>query len=220
MAAAVPGCRYIIHLATGAADGWQSLQAVDIDATRTLLDAVRSVTDVRRVVLASTNHTAGGVERDLLQGHPTIRPYRVDDPPRPDSEYAVANVAMEVYARFAAEVYGTCVSCLRIGTVRRSDNPRAYVNAPEFRYLGDADRVAARLQATWLKHADLCRIVDEELAAKQAFRLRFAYSMIEGGYWPHDVLAWDTNDRRAGIHRCSPGAGCRAGQPHPARALS
>ena len=188
---AARGCSCVVHLATGASDGWAGLQAVDVGASRTILQWASRQQGVRRVVLASSNHAAGGIERDWLRQPESAASARVGDSPRPDSEYGAAKAAMECYARYAAECLGVNVSCLRIGTVRRNDDWREHAGAPEFAYLGTAERIAERLRSTWLTHADLVGIADEELRATGAFRLRFAFSLPSGGFWPKEVLSWD-----------------------------
>ena len=59
----VSEAHYVLHLATGAADGKAGLYAIEIDATnRILAAAIQHGT--RRVVLASSNHAAGWCERE------------------------------------------------------------------------------------------------------------------------------------------------------------
>jgi nucleoside-diphosphate-sugar epimerase len=189
----------VVHLVTGASRGWEGLLAVDVLGTKGLLDAAAQI-GVRRVILASTNHVVGGFELDFFRrgvapglgtGAPDLV-VRPTDPIRPDSEYGAAKAFGEAYGRFIAETTQTAVSCLRIGTVAPVDDPAAYARSPEFDHIpGGAEGVGRRLRATWLYHADLLRIVREELAATDHFRLRFAVSDNPGRFWSLETYRWN-----------------------------
>jgi hypothetical protein len=114
------------------------------------------------------------------------------DPVRPDSFYAAAKVFAEAYGRKAAELGVLNVSCLRLGTVRRLDDPRAAATEDEFSSVpgGIAGR-RRRLAATWLKHADLISVVQDELASRERFRLRFGVSDNPDRFWSLEVASWD-----------------------------
>jgi nucleoside-diphosphate-sugar epimerase len=189
----------VVHLATGVSRGWEGLLAVDMLGTRNVLDAAAQV-GIRRVILASTNHVVGGFELDYFRrglapgpgtdaGNIVVRP---TDPIRPDGEYGAAKAFGEAYGRFIAETTETAVTCLRIGTVAPVDDPAAYATSPEFAHIpGGAEGTGRRLRATWLYHADLLRIVREELAASDHFRLRFAVSDNPGRFWSLDTYRWN-----------------------------
>jgi nucleoside-diphosphate-sugar epimerase len=186
----------VVHLATGVARGWEGLLAVDVLGTKGLLDAAAQV-GVRRVILASTNHVVGGFELDyfrrgLAPGLGTVAAVvRPTDPIRPDSEYGAVKAFGEAYGRFIAETTETAVSCLRIGTVAPVDDPAAYATLPDFAHIpGGAEGIGRRLRATWLYHADLLRIVREELAANDRFRLRFGVSDNPGRFWSLETYRW------------------------------
>lgn len=188
----------VLHLATGASGGWEGLLAVDLLGTKGLLDVAAQI-GARRVILASTNHVVGGFELDYFRrgvapGLGTIETdlvIRPTDPIRPDSEYGAAKAFGEAYGRFIAEATETAVSCLRIGTVAPIDDPSAYATSPEFAHIpGGGEGVGRRLRATWLYHADLLRIVREELAASDRFRLRFAVSDNPGRFWSLETYCW------------------------------
>lgn len=185
----------VVHLATGQSGGWPQLMTVEVQATRLLLEALSHAKhDLRRVLLASSNHVVGGHEAAwLADGMPLPPPvYPVDAPARPDGDYAAAKCLVEGLGRFYAEFHGVPVSALRIGTFRCVDDIEAYADAPEFLYIGDARARRRRLSATWLRHDDLVRILDEELEARQLFRLRFAHSAAPGHeLWDASVLTWD-----------------------------
>jgi nucleoside-diphosphate-sugar epimerase len=182
-----------LHLAHGAYAGWEGLREVDIDGTRNILDGALAG-PCRRVVLASSNHVGGWSELDHLAGLPAPLPVEPGDPPRPDGLYGVAKATMEALGRAAAECNGLPVSVLRIGTCRVDDDFDRCVQEPGFAYIGDHDAVHRRLSRTWLAHADLVRIVREELAAPETFRLRYAISNPAGNLWSVTPLTWTAPD--------------------------
>jgi nucleoside-diphosphate-sugar epimerase len=189
----------IVHLATGAYRGWEGLLDVDILGTTALFDVAAEV-GTGRVILASTNHVVGGFELDYFRRGvapglgmaPAGIAVRPTDPIRPDSQYGAANAFGEAYGRFVAETTATAVSCLRIGTVAPVDDPNVYAASPQFAHIpGGAEGAGRRLRATWLYHADLLRIVREELAASDRFRLRFAVSDNPGRFWSLETYRWN-----------------------------
>jgi NAD+ dependent glucose-6-phosphate dehydrogenase len=189
----LPGSRAVIHLATGAPDGWTGLRDTDIVGTKLLFDTASS-SGVQRVIFASTNHVVGRFELDRLADVASTEPARplLTGPVRPDSAYGAAKAFGEAYARFAAETLPLSVSCLRIGTVRLHDDPERFVASPEFSYIpGGEEGARQRLRATWLRHPDLLAIMREELHAPDKFRLRFAVSDNPGRFWPLEVYRWN-----------------------------
>ena len=192
------GSDSVLHLATGAPGGWDGLLSVDIRATKDLFDLAARAGS-RRVVFASTNHVAGGLELDYFrrgissgEREPQDGVIGPTDPIRPDSDYGAAKAFGEAYGRFIAETTDTAVSCLRIGTVAPIDDPGAYGSSQEFAHIpGGARGVALRLRATWLSHPDLIRLVHEELSAGDRFRLRFGVSDNPGRFWSRETYVWN-----------------------------
>jgi uronate dehydrogenase len=188
---------FVVHLATGAREGWNGLLSVDVRATKDLFDLAARAGS-RRVVFASTNHVAGGFELDYFrrgvssgERGPHDGAIPPTDPIRPDSDYGAAKAFGEAYGRFIAETTDTAVSCLRIGTVAPVDDPDAYATSPEFAHIpGGARGVALRLRATWLSHQDLIRVLQEELSADDRFRLRFGVSDNPGRLWSLETYRW------------------------------
>lgn len=180
----------ILHLATGATAGWDGLLSAEINGTRNLLDGALGA-KCRRFIYASSNHVSGWAEIDFLTGKGDINPVHPADMPRPDGLYAAAKVFAESLLRCAAEWSGLGVSILRIGTVRCEDIPSLYYNAKDFEYIGDKTAVQNRLARTWLRHSDLLRLVQEEIAAKETFRLRFASSNQENQMWSTQTYQWN-----------------------------
>ena len=189
----------VIHLATGQRDGWDGLLAVDMLATKLLLDTAVAGR-ARRVVIASSNHVVGGFELDfcsrgtapglgITSPRDAVEP---TDPIRPDSEYGAAKAFAEAYGRYVAETTALKVSCLRIGTVAHPDDPSAHAESPGFRQIpGGREGVERRLRATWLYHDDLVRILREEIDADERFRLRFAVSDNPGRFWSLRTYRWN-----------------------------
>lgn len=177
---------YVLHLATGVAQGGAGLAAVDVAATsRILALAIRHGT--HRVILASSNHVAGWAERELIAGHGTgqVKPW---DPPRPDGAYGAAKAHMEALGRFASDSSGLPVSILRIGTMRANMTLQELIDSTELAYLGFGEFRRHRLTRTWLRGGDLVAIVREEFAASEPFRLRYTTSSPGQQEWDHTVF--------------------------------
>lgn len=181
----------LIYLATGAGD-WDALLEAEIIGLRHAT-LVAAAVGVRRMLFASSNHAVGGYEQELRElGY---RPAHVDGTVvsqiRPDSEYGAAKVFGEAFVRYAAEGHDLRASVLRIGTVRAVDDPDVLAREePDELLPGDVEMRRRRYHATWLYHADLCTIVEEELRAPERFRQRFAVSDNVGRFWPLDVQTW------------------------------
>ena len=94
-------------------------------------------------MLASSNHASGFTPRPA-QG--LLR--EQDAPPRPDTYYGVAKVAMEALGSLYADRYGMDVVCLRIGSA-----------FPE--------PTTVRMLDTWLSPADTVSLVDAALTTPE-----------------------------------------------------
>jgi uronate dehydrogenase len=177
IAAACIGVDAVVHLGgIPAEDSWERILAVNIDGTRTVLEAARAA-GVRRIVLASSNHAAGFVSR----AEAPVDGLPADVPPRPDTYYGLSKAAMEALGSLYHSRFGMDVICLRIGTcadVPPDDSPLSL--------------------ATWLSPDDVARLVDAALTAPApGFRIvwgisrntRRWWSLAEGkaiGYHPTD----------------------------------
>jgi uronate dehydrogenase len=112
----------VIHLgALKTEDTWENLIRVNIDGTRTVLEAARHA-GVPRVLLASSVHAVGfyrepgaspepaGVAAPMgAEGVPALVPVR------PDSYYGVSKAAVEALASLYADRYAMTVFALRLG---------------------------------------------------------------------------------------------------------
>lgn len=176
---------FVLHLATGAPGGKHGLYATEIDATNRIL-ASAVAQGIRRVVLASSNHVGGWHERQWLAGRSDghVKP---SDPPRPDGLYGAAKAYMEALGRFASDSSGLPVSVLRIGTMRNTMTLQELIDSDDMAYLGFGQLRQERLRRTWLTGDDLVAMLEEEFAAPEPYRLRYATSSPEQQQWDHTV---------------------------------
>lgn len=141
---AVRGADAIVHLA-----GVPSERAFDevvehnICGTYHVLEAARQQ-QVRRVVLASTNHVIGY--------HPVDEHLDDCSPTRPDTYYGVAKLAGEGLASLYADKFGLETVSVRIGTFRDRPSHRRHLS-------------------TWLSHRDAVHLFDRCLVGPVAGHL-------------------------------------------------
>lgn len=150
---ALAGHDAVVHLAGDPSPeaSWDSVLTVNIDGTRNVFEAAVA-NGLDRVVFASTNHVSqmyniGDPAAPETLG-PDARPVTVDDPPRPDSYYAVSKVAGEALGSYYADRHGLAVVNLRIGWLLTPAELRDLQAEPE-----DEARYA---RAMWLSPRD-CR---------------------------------------------------------------
>jgi len=141
MVDAAQGVDAVVHLAGVVGEStWPAISHANIEGTYATIEAARRA-GVRRVVLASSNHATGFTPRP---GSGLLR--EEDAPPRPDTYYGVAKVAMEALGSLYADRYGMDVVCLRIGSAF-------------------AEPTTTRMLATWLSPADSVSLVEAALRA-------------------------------------------------------
>jgi uronate dehydrogenase len=141
MADAMDGVDAVVHLAGVVGEStWPAISHANIEGTYATIEAARRA-GVQRVVLASSNHASGFTPRPA-SGLLT----EADAPPRPDTYYGVAKVAMEALGSLYADRYGMDVVCLRIGSA-----------FPE--------PTTVRMLATWLSPDDSVSLIDAALRA-------------------------------------------------------
>lgn len=135
------GASAVVHMAGIAGEStWPAISRANIEGTYATLEAARRA-GIGRVVLASSNHATGYTPRP---GAGLLR--EVDAPPRPDTYYGVAKVAMEALGSLYVDRYGMDVVCLRIGS--------AFAEPTSTRHL-----------STWLSPDDTVSLVDAALTA-------------------------------------------------------
>ncbi len=141
LAAALRGVSAVVHLAGLSTPGYDfsDYQAVNVDATRRLLEGALAA-NCARVVLASSHHVLG---RTPLRATTRLSE---DDPFRPDTFYGASKAAAETLGRLYHDRYGLDVVCLRIGSFR--ERPTEW-----------------RHRWSWLSPGDLTRVVEAALRA-------------------------------------------------------
>ncbi|SFS97729.1 Nucleoside-diphosphate-sugar epimerase [Saccharopolyspora flava] len=98
----------VLHLGGHSREtGWAETLSVNIDGTRTVLEAAR-LAGVPRVILASSNHVVGF--------RPAAEAPAADSSPRPDTYYGVSKAAMEALGSLYHSRFGMDVLCVRIGS--------------------------------------------------------------------------------------------------------
>lgn len=156
MRSAMRGVDGVLHLGgLSLEDTWESILDVNINGTRTVLEAAR-LEGVGQVVLASSNHAVGFRSRDegVLPG---------DLLPRPDTFYGVSKAALESLGSLYHDRFGTNVVCVRIGSC--FERPRN-----------------ARMLATWLSPGDATRLFDAALTAR-GFHILWGISNNTRRWW-------------------------------------
>jgi nucleoside-diphosphate-sugar epimerase len=173
---AFEGMDAVVHLAaaTSFMSPWEDILQSNLIGTYNVYEAARR-TGVETVVFASSNHTIGMYE---IEAAPAI--YALDDPRvydhtvevRPDSLYGVSKVYGEALGRYYMECHGLRVFCLRIGSVRDDDDPRAPSISksvpwhPMLVALPAEDRYR-RMRATWMSQRDCAELIACCLEADQ-----------------------------------------------------
>ena len=163
LVAACDGVDAIVHLGgIPVEDTWERIQAVNVDGTRSVLEAARAA-GVPRVVLASSNHAVGFVAR----AEASVDGLPADVAPRPDTYYGYSKAAMEALGSLYHSRFGIDVICLRIGTcaeVPPDDSPISL--------------------ATWLSPDDAARLVDAALTTPApGYRIVWGISRNTRRWW-------------------------------------
>lgn len=123
--AALQGADVLVHLAwagddkPGGADRWDDSPETNLRMTTNALEAARE-NELDRIVLASSIHVFGMYNRADPSKFESTAPKPTttvdpETPPRPDSHYGVAKVALEALATYYADRYGLEIVVVRIG---------------------------------------------------------------------------------------------------------
>lgn len=146
---AARGVDLLLHLAGFSGERpWRDIVDVNIESTRSALDAARDER-VPVTVLASSVHAAGFVPSDEAgDGMPRARP---------DTYYGLSKAVMESLADLYADRFGMRIVCARIMTF--ADRPHD-----------------ARSRSTWLSPADFVRLVEAALDAPVGNRVVWGVS--------------------------------------------
>ena len=117
----------VIHLAADPSPSadWERIRTHNIDAMYLVLEECRRAA-VKRLVFASTNHTMHGnsilTSPETLDASTAIR-MKLDDPPNPDSYYAVSKLFGENLGKLYSEQHSVEFVGLRIGWLTAGGGP-------------------------------------------------------------------------------------------------
>jgi NAD+ dependent glucose-6-phosphate dehydrogenase len=197
----------VVHLAASSSveSTWDEVLSNNLIGTYTVFEAARRE-GVDAVVFASSNHAIGVYE---VEGAPEL--YELEDERvfdhtvdiRPDSLYGVSKAYGEALGRYYVDMHGMRAFCLRIGSVRDSDDPRdprigdaspplLNLTTPEQRY--------KRMRGTWLSRRDCCDLIARCLDADNV-RWAVVYGISDNPrqFWDighaRDLLGYDPQDR-------------------------
>ncbi|MEV4619794.1 NAD(P)-dependent oxidoreductase [Asanoa sp. NPDC049573] len=136
---ACAGVDVVIHLAAIPSESvWEDLVRVNLDGTRTVLEAAR-LAGVPKVILASSIHAAGFRS-------PTAPPLPASSAPRPDTFYGWTKAAVESLGSLYSDRFGMTVFAVRIGAFQ--ETPWTEVDVPIWLSPGDCVRLMRALVET------------------------------------------------------------------------
>jgi nucleoside-diphosphate-sugar epimerase len=149
---AFSGMEMVLHLSAHTEDvfSWEGAMAATVMGSLNVYRASQEA-GVKRVVFMSSGSTMCGHEWDdskpygkLARGEydQVTAPWPLlnqDDPPRPDSPYAVGKLFGESCGRWFSDRYDMSVLCIRLGAVLDTDRPKLLRHFPG--YLSQADAV-------------------------------------------------------------------------------
>jgi nucleoside-diphosphate-sugar epimerase len=198
---AFQGIDAVVHLAASpsVSTSWEEILPNNIVGTYNVFEAAREA-GVRRVVYASSNHAIGMAEVEAAPALYHIGDSRVFDEtmePRPDSLYGVSKVYGEAIARLYVERHRLTAVCLRIGTVRADDDPRAEPVPEPLEGLTPGQR-RARMRATWLSRRDCAALIAAALDADVRWAVVYGISNNARQFWSLDdarrLLGYEPQD--------------------------
>ncbi|HEX3549962.1 MAG TPA: NAD(P)-dependent oxidoreductase [Candidatus Elarobacter sp.] len=185
---AFAGCETVIHLA-GIPDveaSWEDVLGPNIAGTYAAFEAARRA-HAKRVIFASSNHAVGMYEVDNLPGiYETAAGMvvRTDAPLRPDSLYGVWKVFGEALGRYYSDTHGLQVTCVRIGSITKANDPRDPSVANSSGWLPlTVEQKFKRYAATWMSQADFARLVRAILAKDVPFAIVYGVSDNATRFW-------------------------------------
>ena len=147
---------------------WERIRTHNIDAMYLVLEECRRAA-VKRLVFASTNHTMHGnsilTTPETLDASTAVR-MKLDDPPNPDSYYAVSKLFGENLGKLYSEQHGVEFVGLRIGWLTARDDPTAFRGTASEDYM----------RAMFLSHRDCVEAHRCALKVETRFLLAYVIS--------------------------------------------
>jgi nucleoside-diphosphate-sugar epimerase len=150
----------VVHLAADPREDaeWEAVLINNIIGTRNVYECAKKH-GIGKVVFASSGHVTGSYGTSHLI---TTR-----DPVRPDGDYGSSKAFGEIIARQYADLYGIKSICLRIGWVKRDDNPT----------------INQRAMKMWLSHKDLVELVRKGILSNVEFGVYYGVSNNSSRFW-------------------------------------
>jgi len=185
---AFAGCETVVHLAgfPNVETPWPDIYGTNILGTYNAFEAARRC-GVKRVIFASSNHAVGMHE---MENYPAIYEpgfgliVRTDGEYRPDSLYGVWKAFGETLGRFYSDHHGLQVTCVRIGSMTKADDPRDESVRTSSGWLKLTDEQKfARYAATWMSHADFARLVRAIIARDVPYAIVYGVSDNPTRFW-------------------------------------
>jgi NAD+ dependent glucose-6-phosphate dehydrogenase len=203
LAKAFAGCETVVHLAgfPSLESPWEEVHETDIGGTYNAFEAARRA-GCKRLIFASSNHAVGRYEVDNL---PAIYEpgfglvVRTDAEYRPDSLYGVWKVFGEALGRYYSDAHGLQVTCVRIGSMTKADDPRdeSVRESSGWLPLNDEQKFK-RYAATFMSQRDFARLVRCIIARDVPYAIVYGvgdnatrfWDLEPGraifGFWPED----------------------------------
>lgn len=146
------GMEMVLHLSANTTHvlEWEGTMGATVMGALNMYQAAQEA-GVRRVVFMSSGSTMCGHEWDESKPYGALARGEYEkagnswhllndqDPPRPDSPYAVGKLFGEQCGRWFSDRYGMSVICIRLGAVLDTDRPKLLRHFPG--YLSQADAV-------------------------------------------------------------------------------
>ncbi len=201
---ATEGVDAIVHLAASISvdSSWEQVLPNNLIATYNVYEAAKQ-SDVKAVVFASSNHSIGMYEIESAPSIYDLENTHVFDHTveiRPDSLYGVSKVYGEAIGRYYMENFGIRSYNIRIGTVRKDDNPRDPSVATGSFWLDiNPEQKFDRMRATWLSQRDCAELIGACLDAKHVpWAVVYAISNNPRQFWDlshaKKLLNWEPKD--------------------------
>jgi NAD+ dependent glucose-6-phosphate dehydrogenase len=201
---AFDGIDAVVHLAGNPSvhAPWEDVYAINIQGTYNVYEACR-LNGVPAVVFASSNHAIGGYEEEGMPDIYALDDQRVYDHTvelRPDSLYGVSKIFGEAVGRYYQEHHGIRSYNLRIGSVRKDDDPRD-PSVPQSSFWLDLTHAQKydRLRATWLSQRDCADLIAACIEAEHVpFAVVYGISDNPRKFWDishaQELLGWKPKD--------------------------